>query len=266
MKSLLYVSLEVHFMKKIMMAILLLGLLMLAPFALAEEPADPVVDETELENLVTPAGASVRLFQLEKSIERNIIRGEEIISLGNFSSEDVALLEEQLSLLRALLNEVQEMELNDTPEELALAFVSVKREAIVISQDFRTIARNSVSEQEANHIRARVEDTVKEHLLQVRARIEEKRNEHNALQLARLQERMGLVDEDLINRVRQGDVNASEIGQQLRKQLKNISQERVRSMTQEIKEERLSRQIFGQTIAEQASQRQQNNGLQRGRT
>lgn len=107
-------------------------LILLLPLALA----------AEVEDMQTQLGAEVRFLQLEASIERNILHGEEVISKVDNLGKDASGLEAKLLDLNALLVQVQETDLTQEPAELAEEFLVLKELAVELSTSFRDEARS----------------------------------------------------------------------------------------------------------------------------
>ncbi|MCF7799064.1 RNA polymerase I-specific transcription initiation factor RRN3 family protein [Candidatus Woesearchaeota archaeon] len=265
-------------MKLPLYVLLVLAVMLVAPFALADNQTNTIIDDdaaenyteteyddssvdeevgeavdeeevaTELGLMMTQSGAEVRLLQLAKSIERNILQGEEVLAAHNFSSEQLVALNGQLDILRGLLEDVNAVDLQDRSDELAAEFVAIKKEALIASKDFRDLARTVVGETTADQIRERVQEKVAKRVTAMKTQIAEKRNQHNAAQVAKLYQRMGISDDAMIQQIQSGDVSWNEVKEQIRTRAIELTQEQKRKVVQEVKEDRIKQRVFERSI------------------
>jgi len=255
------------------LALLMVLLALAAPFALADNNTnstqgnETVVDDDdgyindtdvevndtdEIECMMTSEGAEVRLLQLAKSIERNILMGEEILDAANFTENVTTALNEQLNVLKGLLVDVKAIDLERTPSELAEAFVEIKKEAIDAAKEFRDLARGTLGEMREEQVREIVHERSQERVEELKQQIRERKNGYNAWQIKTLYQRMGLaesdVDEELIGRIRSGDADWKEVSKKLQERIKNMRQEQKEDLALQLKENAIKKRIFAHDI------------------
>lgn len=211
-----------------------------------------VNDTDEIECMMTSEGAEVRLLQLAKSIERNILMGEEILDAANFTENVTTALNEQLNVLKGLLVDVKAIDLERTPSELAEAFVEIKKEAIDAAKEFRDLARGTLGEMREEQVREIVHERSQERVEELKQQIRERKNGYNAWQIKTLYQRMGLaesdVDEELIGRIRSGDADWKEVSKKLQERIKNMRQEQKEDLALQLKENAIKKRIFAHDI------------------
>jgi hypothetical protein len=126
-----------------MVLMLILVLVSIFSFALAED-----IDEEELTQelnvMSLPESANYRFEQLAISLENQIAHGNDIISEINVSEEVLAQLTNYVAELEILLNETNGMDLSLGASELAAEFVSIKKQAITVSQEFRKLINTEI--------------------------------------------------------------------------------------------------------------------------
>ena len=104
-------------------------------------------DKGELKVMCEPYGAQVRMLQLQKQIQANLLKGEKILDLlesGNYTLNNTNLsnkidgLEDILDKMEVLIEEIQDTNFtNKTQEQLAADFVDIKEEATDLTKEFR---------------------------------------------------------------------------------------------------------------------------------
>lgn len=169
----------------------------------AKEGEHAKEDEDDVKVFKRPHGAEVRLIQLERSIDRNIARGERIVVaiLANDENASVDNLSEILEDMGDLIDEIQGLDLeNKTPEELAEQYVEIKSRARDLSKQFRDAAREFFTDEDAKALREKLREWKSEHEEKYRLKFEQARNAFNEKHLRSLLERLG-IDEDLIEQI-----------------------------------------------------------------
>ncbi|PIN72500.1 hypothetical protein COV21_01980, partial [Candidatus Woesearchaeota archaeon CG10_big_fil_rev_8_21_14_0_10_45_5] len=170
-------------------------------------------EEEEIRPMRFPHGAQVRLLELEKSITRNILVGNQTIAAikaGNSSANTTNLVSiiDKLIILR---NEVRTITVNETAmlnktsEELAQQFVDIKREAINLSKEFRDAARPLLKETDRQIIREYMKEIDRTELKNIDDEIRDARHRYNADLLNATFSHLGLNNSALLERVRNGD-------------------------------------------------------------
>jgi hypothetical protein len=206
--------------------------LLVVPGVLAQDSEDAVPDDAsnEARAMAAAPGATVRLLQLEEAIERNIVIGERIIDRIQESNEsfDVSELESILDEMELLKQEVSEVDPEGNTEDVVRQFVDFRHDASELSRTFREIARTAFPAGELNRIRENVTGNVEQALSRIRERIRNAIREHNADRIRTCLQNMGASEEGLLNRIRNGQLNSSGIGEQIRNVFQDMSAEQKR--------------------------------------
>ncbi len=114
-----------------------------------EEYEAETYKETRIMNF--PYGAEVRLLQLKKAINKNIVNGKQVIA--EINSSDTKLLESLLGNLSALIERIEDLDMNQSSAQLAAEFVNLKNQAKNITWLFRQTASKHFSEIKAGKLR-----------------------------------------------------------------------------------------------------------------
>jgi hypothetical protein len=238
-------------MKKIwnvLIVLLLMGAVF--PLALADDADDSseeeLIDEETQEEvgiMGNSYGASIRLLQLEKSITRNIAKGELIISyLESNTSVNTTLLEAFLSELKLLKDEVSSADPNAS--DAVEVFVDLKLDAINISKEFRdtlhSLVDNTTREAIEEQIKNMYNESVVESIGQeIRSRI----RLYNGVQLKKMAGYFGKYNSSLIEQYKNGSCNMSQVKQKIAERVCNMSIEDRQGVYSKIKQLRLQKKV-----------------------
>jgi hypothetical protein len=235
-------------MKKILAVLMMAFLLIAIPIVLADEETNEEVSVMDTED-----GAAVRLLQLQRSIERNIVQGESVMTdiIEDNPDTDVVRLEEIIAELEVLSSEIDEKvsyigELNET--EAAESFVIVKEEAMSLIREFKNLARSKVRSEAQEQIRNRIRDETSSDVEKLHKEIQERIGEHNALQVQKFLEKVGLTDETLVNQVRLGEMNTGQAISSIAQAYKGLGQEKRIEALAKFKEERAKSQVHKESV------------------
>ncbi len=178
-------------------------------------------------------GATVRVWQLRKSIIRAVIAGEVVIDYLDEKGEDVLDLQAKLDELNIIEKEVIALDSDNSSVE---DFVNIKRDAKNLISEFKELTRNRISSEDRNEIIEIVKKEMEENRLldSTESEMEKARNQLNAERTERLLERFGITDKELANKVRNGEITKNELKEQLRGKYKNIGQEKKKQAKQKI--------------------------------
>ncbi len=228
----------------------------------AESVDEEAIDEetaNEIELIVESGlGAKVRLLQLKKAILRSYIIGTEVVNILEEKGEDVTELEAILAEIKLLEEEADNV---DSEAETAIEdYINIKRDLMDLNQEFRKIASPKLS---ANDRQA-IMDTIKnnEELSSLDEEIKQVMRELNAERVEKALERMGLTDEDLIEKIKSGDATPEEVREALRNaygQLGPKEKEQAKERFKEIirNKQEIKRDIKDKTKAEHLEVRRQ---------
>lgn len=180
-------------MKKL---VLLLMVLML-PLAFAQGTEADIDAETkaELEVMDTMPGAQMRLLQLERAIQTNILIGEEVVARIQAEYEaDTTELQNILLDLEELKESVATMNVTTDASVAAQEFVEVKSSARVLVKEFREEARAIIPRDDREEIRTAANARVRTNaqIGNLTAEIQERRTDVNRERGLNIATRAGL--------------------------------------------------------------------------
>jgi len=213
-------------------------------------------EEEEIRPMRFPHGAQVRLLELEKSITRNILVGNQTIAAikaGN-SSANTTNLVSIIDKLIVLRNEVRTITVNETAmlnktsEELAQQFVDIKREAINLSKEFRDAARPLLKETDRQIIREYMKEIDRTELKNIDDEIRDARHRYNADLLNATFSHLGLNNSALLERVRNGNATVSEIKDYVRDALRNETPKQRQQAMLKLREAEAKRNVYQEAV------------------
>ena len=187
-----------------------------------------VVDEQEL--LSDKSGAEIRLLQLTKHLEARIEQANKIIS--DVEEKGLEVPEDMLEIIVGFedaLNRIEELDMTQDSDVLAQEYVTVKKEVIDLSKEFREFAKDMFTEDEKNELRAEHKEKVKAKIAEHKEKIEELKNKFKNSQINKRFNALGFDDEELMNKIKSGELSKDEI--------KDLIKEKVSTMTEEQKKE-----------------------------
>lgn len=197
------------------------------------------VEIEEVEVMHNPEGQIQRFTQLNESIQKSILIGQEALNtFENVSEEDLVTFNRVLSDLNALVVVINEVDYNSSFEELAKTYVGVRREAVSLVKEFRNLSKNYISEEKANQLRKQLRERNKEKIKEMKEKIQQKVRETYASNAKRFMEKFGVEDEALIQRYLNGEITNNEFRHQLKEIVKNFSKENKEKVFEGIKNER----------------------------
>ncbi len=222
----------------------------LMPFASAQESNLDVNTETEVKAMVTPYGAQVRLFQLEKSITKNIVTGETVIEVIIDNNTDVNLVNANLIIekLKILLNEVKTADINAHASVLATEYVAMKKQAIALSAEFRAETSKYLTSEDRENIKALVKESEVNVLAKINAQIKASVREHNANLVLSVLADINSRNDVLVQAIRDGRENLAEARAKIRSEFELLREEQKRIFEQKIKEKLAQRIISEKNI------------------
>ncbi len=223
-------------MKKILSV--LIGVLLLASIGFAVEPgkAPQRFDEETVRQAAvmdTPAGTEARFMQLEKAMAENVIMGQRALEvmLEKNPEANTTELERVVAELEVIKEEIEEkLQMDDfqgkEASELIEEFAIMKEEGRNLSNEFRESANEYLDEEDRLQIREEARQRADEEIGEKRQQIQEKIREQNAEQVERVLERMGTQDPELVEQVRNGEINPGEAISQVAREFRGLSEER----------------------------------------
>jgi hypothetical protein len=253
-------------MKKLFVLAMFISLLAL-PFVFAQEKENREANgkdmeakgevgpynDAEIASLGYGNGAEVRLLQLEKSIERNIVAGNAIISAIEESSNitvDTSNLTSIIAKLSDLKTKVSGIDTSSVNEETVKQFVELKAEAIDLTFQFKKAARSMVTEGQVDEIVKDVKDAINasSELQQLNSQIQTARHEYNALRLEHLFNITGYQNDTMLQKAKDGSLTLKEVKSVLMGYAKTLSKEQKKEAMAALKEDRAKNVVARQEI------------------
>jgi hypothetical protein len=226
-------------------AVVLAILTLLTPVLYADEvdtTENATVDidsetQEEVEIIKYEIGASIRLLQLEKSILKNIIKGEEAVSFLKELEYNTTHLEAILAELELLMQEVQSADPNST--DAVQIFVDLKSDAIELTKEFREKIKELLDEATIEQLRLRVREMVSGQVQNLTQRIQNHIRMFNRNQLYRIYGLIGESDNATINKYQNGSITKEQVKNQISKIVNNMTKAKKYQIFSELKEERI---------------------------
>ncbi len=227
-----------------------LALLLAMPLTMAQtDIANAAGQENGMREIMpfeTVQGAEMRLLQLERAIHRNIVKGETVIDAirAEADEETIEELEAILLALVDLKEEVSEYELVGEQEDVE-AFVSFRQEASALSKEFRDTAREVITEDRAQIIRNEAQGRAEQAMTTkgYQENIRERANEHNEEIVKRAMEAQGIINEDLLERIKNRDIEPGDIRTEVMSLVREIRSEQANEILANLREEAMRQEI-----------------------
>jgi hypothetical protein len=198
--------------------------------------------EKEIMSFKFQHGAQVRLNQLVRNIQRNIIIGEKIIDSaeGNITS-----LEGKLEALVLLKEEIENYELTDNNQDNVKAFVQFKHDAIEITKQFRVEARTFFNQSYTNQLKKEIDEEIEnnEELLELDEKIKQKMFKHNEEVTQKIMERNGIDHKNIVEKIKNQEIEPKEIREQVLEKVREMQQEKQIGIYSNMKEEAAKNRI-----------------------
>lgn len=207
--------------------------------ATVNSTVEDVVDETDMKIITTPEGAKVRLEQLKIAIESHIESANLIIDEleADNASVDYDRLNEITQEFEDLLSQIDELDLDQSADILASEFVSVKADAISLSQEFRLLVKDSVQEQKKAEIRERVQEKKEEVKAKNEQKLAQLRNQYNAKKIGGLAAQLGLNATELQAQVQAGELTLAQVRSQIQEKYNSLNESEKAQVRSQIAEE-----------------------------
>jgi len=238
--------------------IFLLLVLNLFPGVLAQEGVQEELTEekiaqdtmSEVFTMGQKLGAEIRLLQLEKSITRNIIVGDQVILKLKEEGKNTTELEVLITELEALKLEIQN--LNPEDEDAVERFVNIKHDAIEITKEFREISRDLLDKGDRLEIAEKIKEMDKNELNQYNERIRNKIRVQNAEIIRKIFDSLGIENEELLTRIESGNATYAEVRNEIRNAIERMTPEERREAWGALKESGVRKDIAVRARIEKA--------------
>ncbi len=223
----------------------------MVPLTLADEAEDTQQDEVKIMN--DQLGAQIRLLQLEKAITKNILKGEEVVSVLKESEYDTTELEAILAELELLKEEVQSADPNST--DAVQIFVDLKSDAVELTKDFREALKELLDEKTIEELRERIREMVCEQVQNLSQQIQNRTRQFNRNQLHKIYGIIEETDSSLIDEYQNGNVTREQVKQQISKKVNEMTKEKRYQVFSELKEGSIRERIQARVCVEDAAEK-----------
>jgi hypothetical protein len=250
-------------MKKIGILLLMIMVIGMTPSVFAQETN--FVDantNVEIRAFNNNMGAEIRLIQLEKNITRNILVGSEVIETiqANYTQMNINNAKNILNELEALLTQVKEYQIEGKEKSvLVIEFVAMKKEAITLTQEFRTETTGILTEEEKQQIRTNVNSLEENELKGINEVVRQKIREYNAERTQTILTNMGINRPEFVQKIINGEITKQEISNEVKNEFQALNQQSKKETWDKIKEQSNKRIIAERALTTQAN----NKGLER---
>jgi len=222
-------------------------------FVLAEETTIDEATQKEVKVMDYPLGAEIRLLQLEKSISKNIAKGEAVIEAFETIGEDTSELQFILNELKTIKEEVQAL---DSESETAVQdFVDLKKDARDTIKNFRDTAneiKSSLDDETLQALRESFREINEDkEFTEIKERIRNKIRQHNT---ERIRAIFGENAEQLKEQVQNGELNKEQIRKRVREIISQMTQEEKQGIFNEVREKNLINENTAKNILEKVKE------------
>ena len=220
---------------------------------------------SEIQIMNTSTGAEVRLLQLEKSITRNALVGAKVIEViqSNHPEFDLTDAEAKLTDLEILLDDVKNYNIELNAETLVEDFVAMKKEAITIAQDFKSITGQVLTAQDKQEIHDAVSNLDTNQLAPIGEAIRATIRMHNAEKISGLFGAMDMNKDVLIKQIRNGEMTKAQVMTSLKEAFNGVKEDQKQLVGAKIREQTVKRIVAQNALIQKAITKAQNKYMQR---
>ena len=246
-------------MRKIWNLIIVLMLMAsIAPLVFADEAEDStdeveIDDETQkqVEIMSDGIGSEIRLLQLEQSITKNIIKGEEIVTILKDLEYDTTYLEAILAEFEFLKEEVIDADPNST--DAVQIFVDLKHDAVNLTKDFRDSLKELLDDDTIEQLRERTREMVCEQVQNLSSKIQNKIKQFNRNQLHKMYQIMGENGTSFLNKYQNGTLTMEQVRQQIGKMVNQMTKEKRYGIFSQLKQNKIQKKIQAEICVQNAT-------------
>ncbi|MDD3083539.1 MAG: hypothetical protein PHP82_00790 [Candidatus ainarchaeum sp.] len=238
--------------KKIFGILLLFLVIGMMPSVFAETTLDANTVE-EIKAFNTPYGGEVRILQLEKSITKNILIGAKIVEVvkENHPESDLQQAQTILNEMEALLEEVKNYSLEGKDNNtLAADFVAMKKQAIILTQEFKQNIEEFVDSKDRQQINEEIKELELNELNNINQAVRNSIRKHNAERTQSMFVIMGIENSELIQRVNDGNAQKQEIKEEVKTKYQTFGNEKKAEVFAQIRERAIKRIVAEKDLTE----------------
>lgn len=210
------------------------------------------IDEREARSILSPYGAEVRMLQLEKSVTRNVLIGNIILQVivKNHADANILQAENTLNTMEMLLEEIKSSPTEGDKNVLIQTFVELKKEARTLSSAFKKQTMDFLTQTDRSEIMQQIKEIDRNQLNQFNERIKEKVRNFNSEKIKEKFNTMGVKNEDIIEKIKNGDANLKEIKEYALNKFKDLNSTEQKRIASKIKNDSIKKIIEQKQITQ----------------
>jgi hypothetical protein len=215
-----------------------------------ENETDDIDNNTtkEIEIMNNSLGCEIRFLQLEKTITKNLLKGEMAVDVLNGLDYNTTDLEAILSEMKTLLEDVKAV--NTSSNNSVQFFVEYKHEAINLTKQFRETIKDLLDGEKLKQIRERIRENMSDELENCSKMIRNKIKQFNRNQLHKLYGIIGEANNSIVEEYLNGNMSLAQIKIQINKRINQMNKERKYEIFSDIKGENIKKKIHAQSQIE----------------
>jgi hypothetical protein len=191
---------------------------------LEEEVASDAIDQEtqkEIALMQNGLGAKVRILQLRHATLKSYLVGNEVITILSERADVLGMqaIQAEISLLKD-----EAFALNPASETAVTDFVAIKRDLSTSVTEFKTEVNNQLTLEERATIRTNVAEN--EELIALNQTIKATIREHNNKRTQEMFEKMNIKKQDVLNKIKSGDLNVEQIRNKIKEEYKQLPKEK----------------------------------------
>ncbi len=175
--------------------------------------------QKEVETMHVGLGAKVRVIQLKVAITRKIFEANIVIDYLKEKGKNTTELEDIVTQLEILKNETDTIKNITNREEAIKKFIDIKKDARSLIADFKTKARAMLTDSDREEIAKRREERkgeLENQIKVIRSELDSIKNSFHEEQVKKILEKMNVTDDDLLQKVKNGEITLEELKKELR--------------------------------------------------
>ncbi len=186
-------------------------------------------------------GAQVRVMQLMRNVEANIEGAEVILEKLRYPPCNCTQYDRMSQIVDSLdvvVIELEEFNYSNPSNEMARDFVSYKQDAVELTSEFRTLAREVLSEEEREEIREELQEIREQKREEFKEQIDERKREFQVDQFRELVVRLDIEGDEygFVEDLESGNISIQEARQGLAQVIRDRNQEERQEALQRVRE------------------------------
>ena len=176
--------------------------------------------------------------------DTNKTESNETNSKTTATIDDLKVIVEQLKTLSEEVGTILETDDFSTTNDAVKHFVEIKKETLILTQDFRKKAKTLLSSSDIQNLRIMFKDINKNSLKELKNQIQERKRALNKERTKAMMDKMNIHDEAFLRRVESGEVNSKQITPRLREKYNSLSDDEKKQLKENLTQERTQRNNF----------------------